>query len=336
MKSNTLNSTEKNIRIHHHRLDKEYSILPNHGAENDKLSWAAKGLLWYMISRESTFEIHSWHLASLHKGPKRGGGIAGIRVMLDELKKEGYLIHHKYQNKQGHWEHRYDLYPIPAEDFQKMFPERVKPYTVEPSTVKPDVLPITELPITDLDPPLSSPPKKKSSEKKVSLRSEEEEIVIYKILEETKLSPKDKKRVSKEYKEAEVERALKIAKTQPVKKSFMGLLLNILNNPDNWGDQVPKTQPRAKETEIDLESNTRLANQYNEKLKTAEKQIVNVKSLEKKGGFNIDLSKVAQRNETTLIEQNLIHLINDGYLSKISLYSPYFEQDIKNAIAQLR
>lgn len=172
MKSTTPNSTEKNIRIHHHRLDKEYSILPNHGAENDKLSWAAKGLLWYMISRQSTFEIHSWHLASLHKGTKRGGGIAGIRVMLDELKKEGYLVHHKYQNKQGHWEHRYDLYPIPAEDFQKMFPDRVKPYVAEPSTVKHDVLPITELPITEQhvlfvkeSSPVAPPPVKNNTKK---------------------------------------------------------------------------------------------------------------------------------------------------------------------------
>lgn len=150
MKCNTLKSTENNIRIHHHKLERDYSILPNNGVENEKLSWGAKGLLWYMISRESTFEIHSWHLASLCKSDKRGGGIDGIRAMLDELKTEGYLVHHKYKNKQGQWEHRYDLYPMPIKDFQKMFPERVKPGVAEPGVVKPCVLPITELPITDL------------------------------------------------------------------------------------------------------------------------------------------------------------------------------------------
>jgi hypothetical protein len=153
MKSQTQNDKKdsaKNIRIHHHRLDKEYTVVPNHGVENETLSWGAKGLLWYMISRESTFEIHSWHLASIHKGTKRGNGIDAVRVMLDELKKHGYLVHHKYQNAEGQWEHRYDIYPIPIHDFQKMFPDRVKPDVAEPGVVKPDVLPITDRPITDL------------------------------------------------------------------------------------------------------------------------------------------------------------------------------------------
>lgn len=150
MKCNTPKSTENNIRIHHHRLDRDYTILANHGVDNPNLSMAAKGLLWYMLSRDPTFEIHSWHLATLYQGKKRGSGIEAVRGMLDELKKEGYLKHTKFKNILGQWDHRYDIFPLPYSDFQKMFPERVKPGMAEPGLVKPNVLPITELPITDL------------------------------------------------------------------------------------------------------------------------------------------------------------------------------------------
>lgn len=153
---NTQNSEKKtldlsqNVRIHHHRLDKEFSIIANHGVQNSNLSWDTKGLLWYMLSRDSSFEIHTWHLASLYKGEKRGSGIKAIRRMLNELQEEGYLIYKKFKNNQGQWQHRYDIFPVPHSDFQKMFPHSLEGNTAEGNTVKGDVLPKTELPIIEL------------------------------------------------------------------------------------------------------------------------------------------------------------------------------------------
>jgi len=152
MKSKTPNtSKDQQVRIHHHRMDREYSVVANHGAENPRLSFGAKGLLWYMITRPSDFEIHTWHLAKIYIGSKRGSGINAIREFLNELKNEGYLTYKTYQNERGQWQHRYDIYPIPHSEFKEKFPDEVKPYLAEPYTVKPDVITSTELPITELD-----------------------------------------------------------------------------------------------------------------------------------------------------------------------------------------
>ncbi len=333
MKCNTPQDEKKNIRIHHHKLERDYSILPNSGVENERLSWAAKGLLWYMISRESTFEIHSWHLASLHKSNKRGGGIDGIRAMLDELKTEGYLVHHKYQNHQGHWEHRYDLYPMPIVDFQKMFPERVKPYVAEPGVVKPDVLPSTELPITELpitkNPPLSSPPKKSPLPKKKPNR-EEEDIFIHDCLNNTVLSDKEKYRLSRDYSAEQVAKALEIAKTQTIKKTLMHLLLNILDNPGNWPD--PQEAKKQSLTPIQQQ-----ALEYNEKLRNTKGvgYEINVRpgEKEKRRVLNADLAK---QNDTTILEANSMLILLNGFITGVSLKSIDFAKDIKDAIAQLR
>lgn len=153
MKCDTQTQQDKdqnNIRIHHHRLDKEYTILANHGAENENLSFDTKGLLWYILSRQSTFEIHTWHLETLCKNKKRGNGIKAIRRMLDELKSEGYLTYTKFKNHLGQWQHRYDIYPIPYSDFQKKFPHCLEGNVAEGNVAEGDLLPITELPITDL------------------------------------------------------------------------------------------------------------------------------------------------------------------------------------------
>lgn len=334
MKSNTQNEQHqavKNVRIHHHRLDKEYSVIANHGVENENLSFAAKGLLWYMISRESSFEIHTWHLANLYKGEVRGNGVEAIRTMLDELKSEGYVVHHKYQDQKGQWQHRYDVYPLPLDDFQKMFPHRVKPSMDEAGTVKPDVLPITKLPITELpitkNPPLSSPPKKESLPRKKSLRSEEEEVSIFDFLEGTKLSSKDKHRLSKYYTREQVQRALKISETQKIKKTLMSLLINILDNPDKW--------PDAAETQLETHQQ-RIASSYNESLRKSTN--VGREAAKKPGEKEFEIHKgsdIAKENDKT-IPTNSIKVFLNGIILCLSLNSLDFEQDIKDATAQLR
>lgn len=179
-------------------------------------------------------------------------------------------------------------------------------------------------------------PKEEPLPKKKSLRSEEEDLSIYKILDDTVLSPNQKKRLCKQYTEPEVERAVKIAKSQKIKTSLMGLLLSILNNPEQWEDPPTKTQPKKDKEEIDLSKNIELADKYNTKLKEAKIQIIDAKSYTSKEIFKTDLTRMATKNKETLIEKNYIHIILDGFLTKISLSSFDFEQDIKDAIAQLR
>jgi len=141
--------TQNSPRIHHHRLDKDYSVLANHGVENPNLSYAAKGLLWYMLSRESTFEIHTWHLSKIYIGKKRGNSRDAVQILLKELQEQGYLTHQVYKNEKGQWQHRYDIYPLPHSEFKIKFPEQDKALPDKAVPVNCHVLPITELPITE-------------------------------------------------------------------------------------------------------------------------------------------------------------------------------------------
>jgi hypothetical protein len=150
-------------------------------------------------------------------------------------------------------------------------------------------------------------PEKKANPKKESLRSEEEDFSIYKILEETTLSPKQKKRLTKEYSEEQVTKAIKISKTQNVKKSLMGLLLNILDNPEDWPD---------KPDQLTLTPKQQLALQYNLQLSKT-------------------FPKFAKQNEQLILKENILIIYENKSISRISLDSDYFEQDLKNSLREL-
>lgn len=108
--------------IHNVRLDKHYTIVSNRMTEHPLLTWATKGLLTHILSRDPDWKIYVNQLASIYQGGKKGGSRDAIRSMLKELKQHGYLVHVKYRDSKGCWVHRYDVYPMPIQDFQKMFP----------------------------------------------------------------------------------------------------------------------------------------------------------------------------------------------------------------------
>lgn len=70
--------------------------------------------------------------------------------MMNELIESQYIVYVRTRNEQGRWVHRYDAYPIPLPEFQKMFPEQVKPSMdspepVKPATVNPSLIQRTQL-----------------------------------------------------------------------------------------------------------------------------------------------------------------------------------------------
>ncbi len=67
-------------------FDKFFKCLPNITAEDPRISWDAKGLLWYMCSRSDDFKVHTWHLSKIYKGKKKGNGKDSISRMINELK----------------------------------------------------------------------------------------------------------------------------------------------------------------------------------------------------------------------------------------------------------
>lgn len=180
------------------------------------------------------------------------------------------------------------------------------------------------------NPPPLTPPKKaekKELPKKESLRSEEEEILIHKSLEDSTLSPKDKMRLSREFSDEEVSRALKISKTQVIKKSLMSLLINILSNPHNWTEDADKTQLQTQQQ--------RIAHEYNESLRKRKK--LAYEALMKPGAKSRETrfyEDIAIENEKTILENHMKIILN-GIITPISLNSFDFAQDIKDAITQL-
>tara|TARA_R110002126_G_scaffold55740_2_gene149469 strand:- start:1989 stop:2822 length:834 start_codon:yes stop_codon:yes gene_type:complete len=129
--------------IHNVRLDKNFTITCNRTPEDPNLSWGAKGLLWYILSRPPGWKVQTWQLSNIFTGKKRGNGKPAINEFINELKDAGYLVYLKFQDEKGQWNHSYDAYPMPFKDYQKMFPEPVKPVVVKekiPEPVKPDTV----------------------------------------------------------------------------------------------------------------------------------------------------------------------------------------------------
>src|SRR4029077_871568 len=106
-------------------------------------------------------------------------------------------------------------------------------------------------PSSKLKPQKEKPKKPPDPKPKVSLRSEEEDFSDNKTKESPSAKPlyeigltiKQVLRIVKKYHYDQVMEALEIFKTQEVKKDIMGLLLNILDNPEKW-EKKPKTKTK--------------------------------------------------------------------------------------------
>jgi hypothetical protein len=171
---NLQNAEYDNATIHRHTLQSKFTITANATAEDPNLSWAAKGLLWYIISRPLTWELHYWQLETVYKGNRRGGGRDAVRNCLKELREAGYMKHTKIRSEKGQWSHRYDVYSesqdwIKKDPVTTYEPQTGKPALVHPAPVKASIKvskesSSTELDDDDLTPPpapIENPPEKK-------------------------------------------------------------------------------------------------------------------------------------------------------------------------------
>lgn len=108
--------------IHREILQDNFTRLPNSIFEDPNLSWEAKGLLGYLLSRKETWEVHLNHLATIYKGSKKGNRISAIRTIIKELKNQGYMSLDVTKDADGHFEFHYYVYMSPREIIPKMFP----------------------------------------------------------------------------------------------------------------------------------------------------------------------------------------------------------------------
>lgn len=115
---------------------KGFTVISLSGVEDTNLSWEAKGLLTYLISRA---RIPGW---ILYKNDllKRSNKCRKDKLdkILAELKEYGYLEINNGRNKKGQWVYDWILRDKPSNKNKK--PDKDLPHTDKPVTVEPDTV----------------------------------------------------------------------------------------------------------------------------------------------------------------------------------------------------
>ena len=121
-----------------------FVIISKTVTENDKLSWAARGLLVFLLGKPSNWKISIEHLALQTKNSAKYSGKDSIYSLLQELMTQKYVIR---SDKQSHDEngrlcgYDYVVYDSPQQDSPyKAEPCRAKPYKAEPCKANPPLI----------------------------------------------------------------------------------------------------------------------------------------------------------------------------------------------------
>lgn len=115
--------------------DKNYSVINNTVLNDERLSWKAKGMAAYLLSKPDDWEIVRENLIN-----QSNDGITSVRSALQELEECGYLVRTRRQDEHGRFVWERTLYETP------------QPVTAKPSVDKP----LVENPPVD-KPPVDKP-----------------------------------------------------------------------------------------------------------------------------------------------------------------------------------
>ena len=75
-----------------------FTILPNDALEDTRLSYRARGLLGYLLSRPD-----DWHVDSTQLAARAREGRDAVRAAMRELEQAGYLIRIRSRGDRGRW-----------------------------------------------------------------------------------------------------------------------------------------------------------------------------------------------------------------------------------------
>jgi hypothetical protein len=193
------------------------------------LSWAAKGLLVYLLSLPDNWKIQVIHLSKICK--KRGGKEDTIYSLLNELIEEGYCYRSQPLNEKKQFK---DVDYVISE-FKKCLPHREVPDAVIPEAV----------PSARTDNILL---KKKTTTKK-------EAAVVFSCLKDRNDLTPDEKQSLMRYSEERVLKALEFAKFNPPKQSLIQELI--------W--HCKQKEPPISAIQGNPEENRELAKKYEKK-----------------------------------------------------------------------
>jgi hypothetical protein len=105
-----------------------FTVVNNELVEDSRLSWKARGLLIFILSKPDNWQVSERHLATCSSE-----GVTAVRAGLKELEDSGYLKRERYRAEDGRWEWCSVIYESPCSGF----PSMEKPRTGQPSTGQP-------------------------------------------------------------------------------------------------------------------------------------------------------------------------------------------------------
>lgn len=103
-----------------------FAMIANEALENADLTWRARGVLAYLLSRPEGWSTSAERLAAM--SPKGKEGRDAMRAVLNELEAAGYIRREKTQDSRGRWSttlvvYDYPEQPVPAAAPAKSAPE---------------------------------------------------------------------------------------------------------------------------------------------------------------------------------------------------------------------
>jgi hypothetical protein len=141
------------IRVQHDRAH-PYVVSSRALPEDERLSWEARGLLWYLLAKPDNWQVMFNDL--LHAG---NAGRDKLRGMLRELETIGYLGRVRSHDTQGHWQWVSTIYENPADrEPSPENPSMAQPSMVAPSTAKAAIQEVRIVASTKLTKNGSDPP----------------------------------------------------------------------------------------------------------------------------------------------------------------------------------
>jgi hypothetical protein len=161
-------SAQQNIIRVEHNKDNPYVVMNKTGLNDPRLSFKAKGILSYLLSKPDDWQVYVSHLAT-----QAADGKGAVRSGIKELIKYGYAKFERHQDKRGRFTHStYTIYEVPHTGLPHVEnPDVDNPNEENPPLLSNDSLPcndVTDAPPTagDETPPPAPPPTKKKPKAK--------------------------------------------------------------------------------------------------------------------------------------------------------------------------
>ncbi|MCC8492161.1 hypothetical protein [Xanthomonas citri] len=119
------------------RPESNYYVLSKAISEDGRLSWAARGLLVYLLGKPDHWQVNVESLRKQTDGARIRTGRDGLYALLAELEKAGYLQRQRQRGDGGRLSDvDYSVSEIPARP-RPSNPEMVAPHPAQPDTAQP-------------------------------------------------------------------------------------------------------------------------------------------------------------------------------------------------------